>query len=212
MRARVRHGGREVIGVDLAGADVTCDVAAPDAVARVLDTVGALDAIVHVAGIQRAAPVEKEAVTDWDRQIAVNVRSGFLLAKYGAAVLDVAPAPAIVLVASVAGLRGTAKVYGYSASKGAVHALTRSLARERAPRGIRVNSLSPGWTDIAFNGPIIAELGGGDERDALVRANVPLGMPDELAAAAVLLAGPASSYITGQDSSSTAACRARRLT
>ena len=137
-----------------------------------------------------------------DRQLEVNVRSCFLLSKFGAGLLEKAADAAIVLVASVAGIRGTASVTGYSASKGAVIAFTRSLARELAPRGVRVNSLSPGWTDTAFNAPVIAEFGGQAQLDALVENTVPLrrqGRPVEMAAAAAFLAGPAASYITGHN-------------
>lgn len=205
--------GAVVVGVDVVDIDSApsfhprvCDVADEAAVGELFDAVareqGRLDAVVNVAGVQRAAPVESATVADWDRQMAVNVRSCFLLAKFGGTLLEKSADAAIVNVASVAGLKGTAGVTGYSASKGGVIALTRSLAHELAPRGIRVNALSPGWTDTAFNGPVIAELGGQDQLDELVRTTVPLqrqGRPGEIAAAAVFLAGPAASYITGQN-------------
>lgn len=206
--------GATVIGVDVAesqgggpGSEPrTCDVSDDDAVAALFAdlarTHDRIDAIVNVAGVQTAAALEHASVGDWDRQMAVNVRSCFLMAKHGLPLLRRSESAAIVNVGSVAGHRGTAGVSGYSASKGGVIALTRSLAHELAPKGIRVNSVSPGWTETAFNAPVITELGGQSELDELVRGNVPLGRqgtPDEIASAAVFLAGPAASYITGQD-------------
>lgn len=205
--------GATVVAADIVETDSgpalhprVCDVSDESSVAELFDSVqrdyGRLDAIVNVAGVQRAAPIESATVSDWDRQLAVNVRSCFLLAKYGIELLQASDSASIVNVASVAGLKGTAGVSGYSASKGGVIALTRSLAHELAPRGVRVNALSPGWTDTAFNGPVIGELGGQAQLDELVRTTVPLrrqGRPEEIASAAVFLAGPGASYITGQN-------------
>ncbi|MEE4024046.1 SDR family oxidoreductase [Gordonia sp. PKS22-38] len=211
--AALLNEGATVVGVDIvetAPVDrfhpSVCDVSDESAVrglfAEIARQHGRLDAIVNVAGIQRAARVDLADVSDWDAQLAVNVRSCFLLAKYGLELLKGADNGAIVNVASVAGIKGTAGVTGYSASKGGVLAFTRSLAHEFAPHGIRVNAVSPGWTDTAFNGPVINELGGQSELDELVRTTVPLGRqgrPAEVAAAAVFLAGEAASYITGQN-------------
>lgn len=205
--------GATVVGVDIAEIEPghklhsqVCDVSEESSVATLFDTVarehGRLDAIVNVAGVQRAAAVEQATVADWDRQLAVNVRSCFLLAKFGIGLLESSDGAAIVNVASVAGVAGTAGVTGYSASKGGVIAFTRSLAHEFAPRGVRVNALSPGWTDTAFNAPVIGELGGQAQLDELVRTSVPMGRqgrPEEIASAAVFLAGPGASYITGQN-------------
>jgi NAD(P)-dependent dehydrogenase (short-subunit alcohol dehydrogenase family) len=207
----VADAGAEGAGADDAGAvgrlrAETCDVSDEDAVGALFDRVGRrfgqVHAIVNVAGVQRAAAVEEATVADWDRQLTVNVRSCFLMAKHGTPLLRRAATPAIVNVASVAGIRGTGGVTGYSASKGGIIAFSRSLARELAPCGIRVNALSPGWVDTAFNAPVIAELGGQEQLDRLVQANVPLGRqgrPEEIAAAAVFLCSPQASYITGQN-------------
>lgn len=211
--AALLNEGATVVGVDIvetAPADrfhpSVCDVSDESAVrglfAEIARQHGRLDAIINVAGIQRAARVDLADVADWDAQLAVNVRSCFLLAKYGLELLKDSDNGAIVNVASVAGIKGTAGVTGYSASKGGVLAFTRSLAHEFAPHGIRVNAVSPGWTDTAFNGPVINELGGQSELDELVRTTVPLGRqgrPAEVAAAAVFLADESASYITGQN-------------
>jgi dihydroanticapsin dehydrogenase len=161
---------------------------------------GGVDVVVNVAGVQLAGNVTDLAVEDWDLQMEVNARGCFLIAKYATPVLRGRDGAVIVNVASCAALGGTPGMTAYSASKGAIIAFGKALAHELAPDGIRVMSISPGWTDTPFNDPVTAQMGGREAIDELVRGMVPMGRqssPEEMARAIVFLCGEGASYMTG---------------
>lgn len=162
---------------------------------------GGIDVIANNAGVQRSSPITEMAESEWDLHMAVNARSCFLAAKYGVPYLrNGGVSPAIVNMASVGGFKAPAGLSGYSASKGAIIAFTRTLASELGPEGIRVNCVAPGWVDTPFNDPIVSHMGGPAAQDEAVRAGVPLqrqGRADEIAEAFVFLASDASSFMTG---------------
>jgi NAD(P)-dependent dehydrogenase (short-subunit alcohol dehydrogenase family) len=165
------------------------------------ERMGGVDVIINNAGVQRSSPITEMAESDWDLHMAVNAKSCFLAAKYGVPLLRAAgSAPAIVNMASVGGFKAPAGLTGYSASKGAIVAFTRTLAAELGPEGIRVNCVAPGWVDTPFNDPIVSHMGGRSAQDEAVRAGVPLqrqGRSDEIAEAFLFLASDASSFVTG---------------
>jgi len=164
------------------------------------DTIGGIDAVINNAGVQRSSPITDMSESDWDLHMTVNARSCFLAAKYGVPYLRKGTAPAIVNMASVGGFKAPAGLSGYSASKGAIIAFTRTLASELGPEGIRVNCVAPGWVDTPFNNPIVSHMGGRSAQDEAVRAGVPLqrqGRSDEIAEAFLYLASEASSFVTG---------------
>lgn len=162
---------------------------------------GGIDVIANNAGIQRSAPITEMAESEWDLHMAVNARSCFLAAKYGVPYLRTGGvSPVIVNMASVGGFKAPAGLSGYSASKGAIIAFTRTLASELGPEGIRVNCVAPGWVDTPFNDPIVSHMGGRAAQDEAVRAGVPLqrqGRAAEIAEAFAFLASDASSFVTG---------------
>lgn len=161
---------------------------------------GGVDVVVNVAGVQLAGNVTELAVEDWDRQLEVNARGCFLIAKYAVPLLRGREGAVIVNVASCAALGGTPGMSAYSASKGAIIAFGKALAHELAPDGIRVMSISPGWTDTPFNDPVTAQMGGREAIDELVRGMVPMGRqssPEEMARAIVFLCTDGASYMTG---------------
>lgn len=161
---------------------------------------GGIDVIANNAGVQRSSPITEMAESEWDLHMSVNARSCFLAAKYGVPYLRQGASPAIVNMASVGGFKAPAGLAGYSASKGAIIAFTRTLASELGPEGIRVNCIAPGWVDTPFNDPIVSHMGGRAAQDAAVHAAVPLqrqGRADEIAEAFVFLASDASSFMTG---------------
>jgi NAD(P)-dependent dehydrogenase (short-subunit alcohol dehydrogenase family) len=131
---------------------VPCDVSDAEQVRALMDAAvgcfGRIDALVSNAGIPGAGtPAHLTDEDDWDRVIAVNLRGVFLCAKYAIPHLEASGRGAIVNTASTFGMIGARNSPAYAASKGGVIALTRQLAIDYGPRGIRVNAISPGYVD-----------------------------------------------------------------
>jgi NAD(P)-dependent dehydrogenase (short-subunit alcohol dehydrogenase family) len=175
--------------------DVLDEAAIEAAVARAVDATGRLDVVVNVAGGQAfAAPVADTRTEGWDKVLALNLRSVFVACR---AALGRLPAGgAIVNVTSVAGFTATPGLAAYGAAKAGIVALTRTLAVEAAPLGVRVNALAPGWVRTELTRRMWSDPA---TSQALV-SQVPLGRwaePEELAGPLLLLASDAGSYITG---------------
>lgn len=198
--AHIRSLGSPLVGY------ATCDVGDPAAVEQTVNQavaeLGGLDIIINNAGIQRSGLAEEFSIEDWNATMRINAGSCFFFAKYGIPHLKKSPAGVIINTSSIAGTHGgPPSLSGYSASKGAIIAFTKVLAKELGPYGIRVNAIAPGWVDTTFNNPVIDFLGGQAAVDADVSTNVPLrrqGKPSEIASAIAYLASDDSSYMTGQ--------------
>ncbi len=190
--AAAREVGGEALGIGL-------DVADPDSVAaavdRVLEAWGRVDVLVNNAGITRDTLALRMKLDDWQAVIATNLTGAFLCAKACLRHMVRARAGTIVNISSVVGSVGNAGQANYCAAKAGIEGLTRSLAREYANRGIRVNAVAPGY--IATD---MTEALGEKVREALL-AQVPagrLGAPEDVARAVAFLASDRASYITGQ--------------
>ncbi len=167
------------------------------AVTETLDALGGLDVLVHCAGVLLPTDTGLTTTTldTWERTFAVNVRGSFLAARHVAPVLT--DGGAIVTMSSIAASVGTATGGGiaYSASKGAVTSLTRSLASTLGARGIRVNAIAPAVVET----PMVANAYD-DEATGKRLARMPLGRfgrPEDIASLAVYLASDEATWMTG---------------
>jgi NAD(P)-dependent dehydrogenase (short-subunit alcohol dehydrogenase family) len=176
------------------------DVSSPEfcraAVARVLEELGRLDILVNNAAYQRHQ-VSITDITDeqWERTFRINIHGYFYMAR--AAVPHLPPGGVILNCGSITGLEGSEQLLDYSASKGAIHAFTKSLAQNLVERDIRVNCVAPGpvWTPLNVADKPAAKA-------ATHGARTPMGrpaQPEEIAPAFVFFASDADSrYITGE--------------
>ena len=185
----------------LARADVADDDAVREMVAAARGAFGRLDALVNNAGTTTdtaQADIDGLRMDEWDRIFAVNVRGVFQVTRACLSLLEAAPAGAVVNLCSIAGLRPSAQPFPYAASKAAVANLTRTLAGQLGPRGIRVNAVAPGWME----GGWMERALGDDYRRLMDRraTQTPLRRcvtPDEVAATiADLITG--SPFVTGE--------------
>jgi NAD(P)-dependent dehydrogenase (short-subunit alcohol dehydrogenase family) len=178
--------------------DVSNEAEVKALVARAVSEFGGLDIIFNNAGIGGAVgPLEQISVEDWDKTQAVCLRGVFLGIKHAVPEMRKRGGGAIVSTASIAGVWGYPMLHAYSAAKAGVVNLTRSAALEFAADGIRVNCIAPGGVAT----PIVGAIGANREavEAALARGQpVPrAGQPDDIAQAALYLAGPHAGFVTG---------------
>jgi NAD(P)-dependent dehydrogenase (short-subunit alcohol dehydrogenase family) len=186
---------------DVGGVQETADVgsaASVDALReRVLARFGTVNAIVNSAGILRWGSTVTTTEQDWDDLMRVNLKGSWLTARAFVEPMAAGGGGAIVNIASNMGVRGVANQVAYSASKGAVIAMTRSMAVDLGPRGIRVNCVNPGHISTPMGDGAAALLGLTEEG---IRARYPLGRigaSDEVATAIAYLASDEASFVTG---------------
>lgn len=174
------------------------DVSDEAAMAEALAAAGPLSGLICIAGTNARGRVEDLSWDDWRRVMAVNVR-GTMLAMKQAQLRD---GGAIVLTSSVSAHIGCDGYTAYHTSKGAILGLMRATSGEFAPRGIRVNAVSPGWVDTPFTDRALAELPDG----ASIRENAGaahilgrMAQPEEIARAMVFLLSDKARFITGTE-------------
>jgi 2-deoxy-D-gluconate 3-dehydrogenase len=193
----------EATAKEVGGSFVVCDITNAEQLSAAVSAAsngGNLDILVNNAGIYpTTGPIDNVTDAFVSKMLEVNVRAQYSAAREAARAMK--NGGAIVNLASIAGIRGGANITAYSASKGAVIALTRAFANELGPRGIRVNAIAPGIIDTPGVQDQMAPLKkGGLDIDAAIAAN-PLriaGQPDHIARVTLFLASELAAFITGQ--------------
>jgi 2-keto-3-deoxy-L-fuconate dehydrogenase len=173
------------------------DVTSEEGVRRLVGEAGAVDILVNNAGIVEHGDVAEADDAQWERIMAVNLRGAVLCCRHVVPGMLERGRGAIVNNASINGIRGNYKLAAYSASKGALVALTRSMALDYAPRGIRVNCVCPGT--IEGTG-MTADVEDDPQMRAALVAKHPmgrLGTAEDVAGAVLFLASDDASFITG---------------
>ena len=180
--------------------DVSLEKQVRKVVAKTVDIFGTVDVLVNNAGVELKCPVEETTAHDWDRVMAVNLKSAFLMSKYVIPILKEKKRGAIVMNSSVGYSIAAVNSSAYGASKAGMMALARCMALELAPYGIRVNAVCPGVIDTPMNQRNLMRA---EDPEAMERSwydVTPLphiGKPDDVARAMLFLACDDSSFITG---------------
>jgi len=203
----VEQGKTAVAEIESAGGMaifIACDVTSASncraAVEKTVDTFGGLHILFNNAGIIRRADVISTTEEEWDRVMAVNVKSIFLMSKYAIPYMIKAGGGSIINTSSGWGLRGGSNAVSYCASKGAVVNLTRAMAIDHGKDNIRVNSVCPGDTDTPLLHDEARQLGQPEKEFMTEAANRPLrryAQPIEIAQAVLYLASDNAGYVTG---------------
>ncbi len=175
--------------------DVADSAAVTAAAEKILAETGRVDILVNNAGVTRDGLLMRMSEGDWDLVLDTNLKGAFLFTKAFTRAFLKQRSGRIINVASIIGLIGNAGQCNYAASKAALIGFTKSVARELASRGITANALAPGFIETDMTASLGQEV-----REDLVK-KIPLGslgQPEDVANAALFLAGPQARYITGQ--------------
>jgi NAD(P)-dependent dehydrogenase (short-subunit alcohol dehydrogenase family) len=187
--------------------DVTDEALWPEIVAAAVERYGRLDTMVANAGVGRGGLIVEMSLAEWRGQTAINLDGVFLSVKFSIPAIAKSGGGSIIITSSVAGLRGSAGLAGYCATKGGVRLFAKAAAMECAAMGvnIRVNSIHPGIIDTPIWGKIPAGGPGHNaplDPNAMAKASVPLGragLAQDIANGVLYLASDLSSYVTGSE-------------
>ena len=203
--------GAHVISADLNPPEnknihyVNTNIAIEDEVRTLMEVVrtthGRLDTLINNAGICIEVPINDMTLEQWDRVMDINAKGVFLTTKHGFDLLKNSDSAAIVNISSIEALGANPTHSAYAASKGAISSFTHNTALEYGAHGIRCNAIAPGWINTPFNEAFLNQFPDRDKVDTEIKGLHPvgrIGTPEDIADAAFWLAGPSSSFVSGQ--------------
>ncbi|MCP5084933.1 MAG: SDR family oxidoreductase [Alphaproteobacteria bacterium] len=211
--ARFAKEGAQVVAADIAGGDglpdcvthVPYDVTDEKAVIGAFSDLAAqwdkLDILVNAAAIEIEKTIEETSLEDWNRIFAINVTGMFLTSKYALPLLRKSAGASVINFGSYDGYIADPQLAAYCATKGAVHALTKAMACDHGPEGIRVNAICPGYVDTPMLQSFFQDAGDIESLKQAVRDVHPMrtyGTPEDIANLVNWLASDEARYASGQ--------------
>jgi NAD(P)-dependent dehydrogenase (short-subunit alcohol dehydrogenase family) len=213
---RFAREGAQVVAADLSAAgsfagdatgdgfarlDVTSEAEVRALMESIAQGFGRLDVLVNAAGMEIEKTIAETSLADWNRIFAVNVTGTFLVSKHALPLLRKSAGGSIINLGSYDGFIADPGLAAYCATKGAVHALTRAMACDHGPEGIRVNAICPGYVDTPMLRSFFRDHGDAQSLAEQIRAVHPTrrcGTPEDIANLANWLASDEARYASGQ--------------
>ncbi len=195
-----RHSARQA-DIRFVEYDVTSEQSAAAVFAALAGEWDRLDILVNAAGIEIEKTIEDTSLEEWNRIFAINVTGTFLTSKYALPMLRHSSGASIINFGSYDGFIADPKLAAYCATKGAVHALTRAMACDHGPEGIRVNAICPGYVDTPMLASFFGEHADSEAQKKAARDVHPLrtyGQPEDIANLVNWLASDEARYASGQ--------------
>jgi meso-butanediol dehydrogenase/(S,S)-butanediol dehydrogenase/diacetyl reductase len=178
--------------------DVRDEASVERAIAAVIERFGRIDALVNAAGVAGFGAVDELDAAEWDRVVGINLKGTYLVSKHVVRAMKTQGSGSIVHLASIEGLEGFQAQAAYNASKGGVVVLTRNMAIDYGPFGVRVNCLCPGYIETPMTNMLKAPgLEGIREQFIALHHLKRAGKPEEVAACALFLCSDDASFVTG---------------
>jgi meso-butanediol dehydrogenase/(S,S)-butanediol dehydrogenase/diacetyl reductase len=187
--------------VEFAAYDVTDETICQNTFATLAERWDKLDILVNAAGIEIEKTIEETTLEEWNRIFAINVTGMFLTSKYALPLLRKSDGASVINFGSYDGYIADPGLAAYCATKGAVHALTRAMACDHGPEGIRVNAICPGYVDTPMLQSFFGESGDIESLKKAVRDVHPIrtyGTPEDIANLVNWLASDEARYASGQ--------------
>ena len=201
IAADLLHPGDLPAGVDFLAYDVTDEAVCSETFTELAARWDRLDILVNAAGIEIEKTIEDTTLEEWNRIFAINVTGMFLTSKYALPLLRKSAGASVINFGSYDGYIADPGLAAYCATKGAVHALTRAMACDHGPEGIRVNAICPGYVDTPMLQSFFGESGDIESLKQAVRDVHPTrryGTPEDIANLVNWLASDEARYAAGQ--------------
>lgn len=191
---QLRAGGKQAVAVS---GDLSHRENVERVFGRAREAFGKIDIVIGNAGIWKKGPIDQLTDEEWQETVDVNLKSIFYTCQLSAREMKPRRSGRIVLISSTAGQRGEAQYSHYAATKGAIIAMTKSLAAELGPMNIRVNAVAPGWVDTEMSEAVLNDPG----QRRLIESGIPLGRiatAEDVAGTILFLASDLSNYVHGE--------------